>query len=374
MVWGPTSLLLIFILTACSTSMPTTNTTPNTTPTVNLGAQPCPSAVRAPSSWDPIIGTQKTVTSVESVTCASLIGTTSLQALVNVRSAGTGAILAVYIYNNISSANPTQLFKIQDLYKGDAKISTYNTILTGEVDASSSINKKQPNATLVQDLFREFQWSNSAGTFEQVSFPGIFPDLTRFQAETDQAQVNQGQQPWKLHADLTASALAVNMLKWYTSAQTTIVSGGGPHDANAIVSVSSSNPGSGTITITLSRLEGNTNGGIWEVIAVAAGTTASITAPLNRDILTSPVKVTGTGIAFEGSVGTLTVLDHLYTDIGHTHVHGPVGNGNTTFTTPVIYHSTFHTGTQEGLVVLYVYSNADGSIATAVMLKELLSA
>lgn len=371
----------ILILTACSasTSQPSPQghsiaTRSSGTPSGKIsmsGVQSCPNVVSAPSYWDPIIGTQSGVAQVESVTCATLIGVLSLQALVNVRYAGPGASLDVYVFNNITSANPPQLFKLQGLYKGDARISSYNTILTGEVDQGSSINSNQSNAAQIQDLFREFKWSDGAGTFVQVGFPGIFPDLTRFQAEADQAQVNQGHQPWKLDAAMTANALAVNMLRWSTSAQATIISGGGPHDLDAVVTVKSTNPGGGAITVTLSRLEGNVNGGIWEATAVQAGATATITAPVNRDLLSSPITVTGHGNASEGKIGTVIVLDHLYNDIGHADAKGTLGN--TSFSVNVTYQSTFHGGAEEGVVVLYVY-NAEGSIATAVMEKELLGA
>ena len=40
--------------------------------------------------------------------------------------------------------------------------------------------------------------------------------------------------------------------------------------------------------------------------------------------------------------------------------------------TIVAYTSTFKNGSEEGIVVLYAISNADGSIAAAVMVKELL--
>jgi hypothetical protein len=329
--------------------------------------------VSSTSYWDPIIPTQSGINQVARVSCANLIGNSSLQALILVGYSGTGHIIDVYVYNNITSPSPQQLFKLQGLYKGDARISRYNTILTAEVDQGSKVNAGQANAGLTLDLFREFTWSAGAGTFFPVSFPGIFPDLTRYQAENDQQQVNQGHQPWKLDALLTANALAVNLLHWPTRAQTTLVSGGGQHDTNAVVTVKSPNPGGSIIKITLSRLEGNTNGGIWEALAVeTAG--MSITAPQNRDRLTSPVPVTGTGTAFEGKIGIVRVLDHLYNDIGHADATGASGNGPTQFSTSVSYNSSFKGGAQEGLVVLYSYSNADGSIAGAVMLKELLSA
>src|SRR5258706_15451359 len=130
------------------------NTTPTATPGIGLGTQSCPGAVKAAAHWDPIIPTQSNISKVETVSCGNLIGNPTLQALVTVRNTGSGGILDVYVYNNITNPNPTQLFKLQSLAEGDAKISLYNTILTAEVDANSSINTGKPDAQLTQDLFR----------------------------------------------------------------------------------------------------------------------------------------------------------------------------------------------------------------------------
>jgi hypothetical protein len=383
--------LLILSLAACSTggsggnnggssSTPTTGTvsspttTVSATPQIGLGAQPCPDAVKDPAHWDPIVGTQSGVSKVGRVTCGHLIGQPTLQALILVGYQGTGNIVDVYVYNHITDPSPTQLFKLQNLYKGDARISHYNTVITAEVDQNSSLNKNQPNAALQPDLFREFQWSDSAGTLVPVSFPSIFPDLTRYQAEADQVEVNAGHQPWKLSATMTAQALAANqnLLKWPPNSPATIVSGGGQHDLDAVVSVKSTYPVSSTITVSMSRLEGNSNGGIWEVTSVTTNG-MSITAPQSRTRLSSPVSVQGTGPAFEGVIGPVIVLDHLYTNIGQAQAHGAIGNGNTTFSTSVSYTSSFKSGIQEGILALYTYSNANGSIAGAVLLKEMLS-
>jgi len=51
--------------------------------------------------------------------------------------------------------------------------------------------------------------------------------------------------------------------------------------------------GGGTITVTLWRLEGNTNGGIWEVTSVASGG-LSITSPAPLSQFLNPVKVRDT--------------------------------------------------------------------------------
>lgn len=388
-------LVFVFALAACSgsgsgngsSSTPTTSTganatktasssnlTPTTTPQIQLGTQPCPTTVKNPTHWDTIIPTQANVNKVENVVCGNLIGTPTLQALVTVRAFGTGAILDVYVYNHITDPSPTQIFKLQNLYKGDARISVYNTVLTAEVDFASSVNKNsKANATLVVDLFREFKWSDGAGTLVPVTFPGIFPDLTRYQAEAAQQQVNQGQQPWRLSATQTAQALAANqnLLKWSPNAPATLVSGGGQHDADAVVNVKSGSPGGGSIVVNMSRLEGNTNGGIWEVTSVTTNG-MSLTSPQARNRLSSPVTVNGTGTAFEGKVGKVFVLDHLYTVVGQADATGANGTGTTPFSTNVNYTSTFKNGTEEGLLVFYSYSNADGSINGAVMMKEML--
>src|SRR5215472_16837589 len=91
--------------TASSTIAANTN---SATPTAQiiLGGQPCPAAVKTPSHWDSIVGTQNGVSMVEAVSCATLIGMPVLQALVTARYEGTGSNLDVYVFNNIVDANP----------------------------------------------------------------------------------------------------------------------------------------------------------------------------------------------------------------------------------------------------------------------------
>src|SRR5579859_2076125 len=338
--------------------------------TPNAALQACPAAVSLTSYWDSIVKTQPGVSQVSSVTCDALTGDGSQQALVQVAYNGTQN-LDVYVYNNISNANPTSILGMQNLLKGAARISNYHTLMTAEVDANSSINSNVDPASTTQDLFREFKWSDQVGGFVPTSFPGLFPDLTRFQAEGDQQDVSQGHQPWKLDAQQVAQAMTVSLLKWPANSATTLVSGGGAQDTAATVDVKSPTPGGSTIRVNLSRLEGNTNY-IWEVTDVGTDN-MSITMPVSRDLLTSPQQVAGKGNAFEAVIGNVVVLDHLYNDIGHAQAMGATGNGNTTFSTTVTYTSSFKMGDQEGIVALYAPSNANGAIAGVVMLKELLS-
>jgi len=378
---------LVVVLAACAsaggsgTGSADTSATPQTQGTVPTGSgtatpsasgpQACPDSVKDPTRWDPIIPTQTSVSSVNSVTCGYLKGMPTLQALVTVLYQSAGRMLDVYVFDNITAAKPAQLFRLQSLYRGDARISAYNTLLTVEVDQGSSLNNNKSGAALVPDLFREFKWSDSAGTLVQISFPGIFPDLTRYQAESDQIQVNQGYQPWKLSATMTARAFGTSLLHWDPDAQATLASGGGIHDAKAVVSLKNTSPGSSAVMLTMARLEGNINGGIWIITAVTSSG-LSITQPRSADLLQSSVTIAGTGSAFEGVIGKVTILDHLYADIGHAQARGATGNGATTFSAAVICQPTFKTGAQEGLVLLTSENNASGGIAGAVIVKVLI--
>jgi hypothetical protein len=352
--------------------------TPSSTPTIQMGAQPCPDAVKNPVHWDPIIPTHSPDSRVKRVSCGYLMGTPTLQALITVEKGGSSALLDVYLFNHITDANPKWLFTLQNLIHGDAKISGYNTVLTKEVDQNSSLNKGQSGAALLADFFREFKWSDGAGTLVQTVFPGLYPDLTRYQAEADQEEVNQGHQPWKLDAAQTAQNFATSILKMKSSSSVSVVSGGGPHDLNAVVNVKLQLNGAGTfppVKLTISRLEANSNGGIWEVTAVESEN-FSITGPRNHERLNSPVTITGAGIAFEGQIGVVRVLDHLYNDIGHAFAmrqNTTSGFGPGTFSTPVTYDASFHGGSQEGIVALYHQGGAESDFGV-VMLKVLVKA
>ncbi len=131
--------------------------------------------------------------------------------------------------------------------------------------------------------------------------------------------------------------------------------------------------GHSTISVTLSRLNGNTHN-IWEAIAVQDSSRLTVTSPQSRNVISSPVRITGTGSAFEATIGQALVLDHLYTDIGHATVSSDIGMGIGPYSTMVIYNSSFQSGTQEGVVEV---QEANGgislSVATGVMVKVLLT-
>ena len=382
--WLLTCLVLIVALSACSldgggsgsrTATPGSGNV-HRTPSVSgirLGVQLCPDAVKIPAYWNGIIGPTASG-KVEGVMCGYLMGVPTLQTVVKVRYGGTDSLLDIDVYANITGTNPSRIFRLKGLPHGDVGISNFNTLLTGEIDLMPNQHASVPPTQVQQDLYREFKWSESAGTFVQVAFPGLFPDLTRYQAEFEQGEVNTGQgfQQWRLSAVTTTQNFAEYVLGWDPNAPTTVVSGGGTHDAMAVILIKNPSVGGATIKLSLSRLELNINGGIWEVTDVATNGMA-LTSPKNAQQLTSPVQVTGANPAYSGKLNTIMVFDHDRSEIGQVVVTQASGNGKTTFAIPLPYSSSFQGETQEGIIVLYAYMG-NHIIAGVVMVKVLLSA
>jgi len=349
------------------------DTTPTPPPGVIPGPQPGPPGVRDAAYWDKILGTQPGKSSVESISFANMMDTPALQAVVTVRYTGTDAFLDVYVFTNITSTHPKQIFKLAGLVKGDARISGYSTVMTAEVDKNSTLNAGKLIAAMTPDLFREFDWSSEEGTLVQTAFPGIFPDLTRYQAEADQARINRGQDTWKNDPVKVATAFEAQFLAWQREVKATLVSGGGPHDVYATVQVQETAVQGAHINVTLSRLEGNTHN-FWVVIAVADETILTLTNIDARQLIASPITLEGTGSAFEAEIGQAVVYDHLYTDIGHARVTGTTADmGTSAYSTKVVYTSSFRQGVQEGIVAVYEKNGGlSDEVFTAVMVKILL--
>jgi hypothetical protein len=354
------------------TTPPGNDTTPTPSPGVTQGPQNGPSGVNTTAYWDTILGTNGTNGKVESVRFANVMGNSSLQALVTVRHSDANSTLDVYVFNNITSKNPAQIFKLTGLIKGEARISYYNSIMTAEVNPNSTFNAGKRVAQMTPDIFQEYAWINRV--MAQVAFPGMFPDMTRYQAEADQAWVNAGHDAWKLDASAVAKALEVKFMNWKGTLSTKVLSGGGANDVNATIQVQgtpiqSAQP---TIVVTLSRLEGDTRN-IWEAIGVKDGTTLTLTNIPAGSLTSSPVTLAGTGSAYEGVIGQGVVYDHLFTTIGHAQLSGSPGMGIANYSIQVPYSSTFKGGTQEGIVIVYQdMGGLSSGYSSAVVVKVLI--
>ena len=178
--------------------------------------QSCPAPVGNPAYWNTLVGVQPGITKVEHVSCATLLGNSSVQALITVRHAGKSALLDAYVYTSITGPSPTRLFSLQGLYDGEAKLSHYKTVISAEINQKSTAPLgSKPN------LFREFKWAEAAGTLVPTHFPGFYPDMTRYQAEDDQVWVRAGHDSWKNDAKSVAKGVATKLLHWSPAAQVT---------------------------------------------------------------------------------------------------------------------------------------------------------
>ena len=334
---------------------------------IQLGQQPCPASVKAVDHWNAVADTGPTKM-VEGVICGYLMGVPSLQAVVEIGHKDTKFLIDVDVFTAITSTKPVRIFALSGLLQGDVNISNYNTLLTAQIDANSSLNKGHPAAQQLVDLYREFKWSDSAGTLVPVAFPGLYPDISRFQAEFEQYEVNNGRgyQQWRLSATTTAQNFAEFVLKWDPNTPTTVLSGGGTNDTKAVVLIKNPSVGSAAIRLSLSRLELNANGGIWEVTDVTTDG-ITISSPQNTQQLSSSAQVTGTNIAFTRDATTIVVLDHDRAAIGQAS-----STGKQAFAVHIPYSTSFQDGTQEGILALFTYAGSH-AIVGAVMVKVLLN-
>ncbi|MGZ3621518.1 MAG: hypothetical protein ACXWPG_00315 [Ktedonobacteraceae bacterium] len=356
-----------------STTTPGSDTTPAPAPGVTNGPQNGPSDVNTAAYWDTILGTKDTNGKVESVSFANVMGNSTLQALVTVRHSDANSTLDVYVFDKITSKNPVKIFTLDGLMKGQAKISYYNSIMTAEVDQNSTVNAGKTVSQMTPDLYREFAWSN--GSMAQVAFPGIFPDLTRYQAEADQARVNAGHDPWKNDPKQVSLKFVGTYINWKYPLTATVTSGGGSHDVNATVKVQQEVPGipqgsKPSLTVTLSRLEGNTHN-MWVVIALDKGS-ALLTSIQPRSLVASPVKLEGKGSTFEQDLGEAYILDHTYTKVGHAHLTSTPNKNDVPYSVLVSYATSFKAGPQEGIVEVQQSNPMGTGPVPVVMVKVLL--
>lgn len=367
------SLFLLLLLASCGSAQAATTTTgtqhivkrnvPATTKTIALGAQPCPTTAASTDYWSAVVGIQREQNNIAKVSCGHLEGNDTLQALVEVDYNGaSGGVKDIYVYDQITGPAPTKILELKALYQGDARISGYNTVITREVDWNSSINKGQSSDSVQPDLYREFKWAPGANGMLPVAFRGFYPDLTRYQAETDQQQVSRGREQWKLDPRQVAQHMASNLLNWSGASQARILKQQG---IDATVSLKNAGQDGGTITVTLSRLEGRSDG-IWLVTQVDSDALL-ITQPTPLDHLARNFTLTGKGP--NGVSGQVKVFDHLYSEIGSASTTS-AGNSSTTFHATISYTPTFDKGSEDGILALFVRKG--NAIQEAVMFKALL--
>ncbi len=337
-------------------------------PTITLKVINCPGNLSS-FDWDNLLGTRSHVNKVQQVMCGSLEGSGSLEALINVRYYSADARLDYYVYDNLFGT-PTRTFSMLNLLDGDAQISAVGSIITAEVGSGDSL-KGRP------DVFREYQWQN--GAFVQVLFPGIFPDMTHYQAEQDQAQLNADlaagikSNNWKATLYGPAQHLAKDIFHW-TQIDTHAVTVSN-HDGVYIVAITNLGPGGGGFDARMYHLDYNITN-IYEITQVTSiDGNVSINAPGATTEVSSPVTVSGSTLASGSILGKIVVYSDIYITVGDTgDIHSPAPSGYVSFTKPVTYQLNAP-GMQEGAIAFYdTNQNNTNAINQVILIKVFLKA
>jgi hypothetical protein len=365
--------------TADSNVTPSFDITPTPTQSITSGTTnitlqvvgSCPSALN--SKWDSIIGTKSGVDKVQKVTCAP-IENGAMAALVDVRYYAAGSRLDFYVYDNLSGT-PARRFNVQNLIGGQASISPTNTIITAE---------NPTNDPLGPNLFKEYSWNGNG--YGQILFPGIFPYMTHYQAEQEQAIVNaQALQVtatpttkfsvWQDSAYAVVGKMAQDIFHWSSNnVQSTTIAF---NNSQQLYTIQATNvgPGGGGFIASLFRLD-NVATNILEVKSVTSlDGSASLSSPNGGNHLGSPFHASGSYNSSGTILGRVAVYDDTYLTVGDTGgIHGSASTGSVSFSPTVSFHLSTK-GLQEGLVVFYVTNQNNIVLSNQVIVaKVFLSA
>jgi hypothetical protein len=344
---------------------PAVSATPSVKPpTITLQVVGCPTLS---VDWDSLIGTHANVNKVQKVTCANLEGNGSLQALVNVRYYSPDAKLDVYVYDNLSGT-PAQRFKAQGLIDGDTQISPTGTITTAEIGISGL-------SSAVPDLFKEYKWNGA--TFGQILFPGLYPDVTRYQAEKSQALYiaqggASGNESWRTSGVLVAEHLALSVFRWPNVTKTVVKNNLADP---IIVQITNDGPGGGGFLATLYHLDGSWSN-ILEITSVqSTNGSVSLSNPAVGTQVTSPVSVQGNYVVSGSILGRVVLYDNTYVAVGDTGaLRSSLTTGSASFSVAIPYTLNAR-GVQEGVIAFFsTTQNNTAFINQAVMMKVFLTA
>lgn len=334
---------------------------------ITLQVSGCPAGL-APN-WDGLVGTKAGVNKVQTVSCGSLEGAGSFDALIGVRYYTPDARLDYYVYDNLFGS-PQRIFSMQDLLNGDAQISPAGTIMTAEVGSRDAIQGPR-------DVFKEYRWNGA--TFEQILFPGIYPDMTYYQAEQDQAHLNAAlaagvkRDAWKATFTGVANELAKLIFHWTDTHFSTIKFS--DRSGTYLGSVTNYGPGGGGFVVSMFHLDNNVSNIfiINQVTSLDGSTT--LTSPSAGVQLVSPIGTSGNALASGGVLGRVVVYSDTFIALGDSGgIPGPTSGGYVSFSKSVSYHLN-SVGTQEGLVAFYATTQNNVFLSNqVVMVKVFLTA
>ncbi len=234
--------------------------------------------------------------------------------LVQVVNTGAQSTLDVYVFGcTLRNHTPilARLLAQRGLVQGSASISAANTLLTAGLDTTQTAQASVIEQPLQQSIYREYAWRN--GALVQITFPGLYPVASRYEAEQLQQQANNGQPLLWSDPLATAEQMANDILHWpATGAQNRLLS----NDGNtAQVQLVAQHPHARLI-VTLQRLIQHDQQGLWFVTAARTQGITLDTSHLNAPIA-SPLSLEGSGALPDGQISA-TLFDHTLSPLPET--------------------------------------------------------
>jgi hypothetical protein len=223
-------------------------------------------------------------------------------------------LMDIYVYGcQLQKQHPKliQLFKQQGLLQDTAVITPAHTLSISTPNPTStniSTTVAPLQQTLQQDINREYGWHN--GTFEQITFPGLYPAISRIEAEALQDQEDQQQNMLWTDPLKTTMLMAKELFHWSSTNMTVSLQDQSATIAHVLLI---QHTPIFKVAVTLQRLIEPGANGLWFVTrAQTAGIT--LNQAQSQTLIASPATIQGTMIAAPGTT-TITLFDHTLTTL-----------------------------------------------------------
>src|SRR5579884_1133307 len=236
--------------------------------------------------------------------------------LVQVVNTGAQSTLDVYVFGcTLRNHTPilARLLAQRGLVQGSASISAANTLLTAGLDTTQTAQASVIEQPLQQSIYREYAWRN--GALVQITFPGLYPVASRYEAEQLQQQANNGQPLLWSDPLATAEQMANDLLHWPTTNRgNRLLSNDGNTAQVQLVAQHSRT----RLIVTLQRLIQHDRQGLWFVTAAQTQGITLDTSHFNAPTA-SPISLRGSGALPDGQLSA-TLFDHTLSPLPETNI------------------------------------------------------
>ncbi len=239
--------------------------------------------------------------------------------------------------------------------------------MTAEIGPQDSIKAKP-------DVFKEYRWNGSS--FVQVFFPGIYPDMTYYQAEQNQAQLNtelnagNKQAAWRITFFGVPDHLARTIFHWINVDTRTIRfrSSTGEY----VVAVYNLGPGGGGFIASMFHLD-NSEANSFEIMQLTSiDGSVLLNSPTTGVKLGNPITISGSSYANGTILGKAVVYNDTFVDVGDSgDIRSNASAGYVNFSRSINYHLN-SSGVQEAAVAFYWTNQNNTNFTNQVVIVKVL--